>query len=115
MVDPQLPVDTPAHRPWPNDAAMPAQGRQEHQGGDICPAGQSRVLLSPTEEYRLRAATFLEQPQQGPESDGIAMEMQLHSKVTAIFFGLIILLLHYKLSFKCIMLRRNCGNANTHF
>ena len=84
MVDTQLPVETPAHRQTAEllDASRPAQGRQEHQRGDISPTGQSRVPLSPTEEYRLHAATFLEQPQRRPESDGNAVEMQMHSKVT---------------------------------
>ena len=87
MVDTQLPVETPAHRQTAQllDTARPAQGRREHQRGGICQAGQSRVPLSPTEEYRLHAATFLEQPQRRPESDGYAMEMQIHSKVTSDF------------------------------
>ena len=102
MDDAQLPVEAPAHRQLSNDsdiqtaesldAARPAQGRQEHQRGDMCQAGQGRVPLSPTEEYRMRAATFLERPQWRPESDGNAMEIQMHSKVIANFFVLIILL-----------------------
>ena len=90
MVDTQLPVETPpAHRQTAEllDAARPAQGRQEGQTGDISPAGQSRFSPLSTEEHRMHAAMLREQSQHRPESDGNALEMQMHSEVIANFFG----------------------------
>ena len=111
LVNLQLPEGTPAHGQTGEllDAARPAQGRPEHQRGDICPAGQSRFPLSSTEEHRMHAAVLREQPQQRPES-GNAFEMQMHSKVI-VFFAL---WLHHKINFKGGN-GQKCVNANTHF
>ena len=82
------------HKGTISDAARPAQGRQEHQRGEVCQADQTRIPLSPTEEHRVHAA-FQQQLQgnsQGRPGSGNEVEMQMHSKVTLNFLVLLLLL-----------------------
>ena len=97
-----------------SDATRPAQGRQEHQRGEVCQADQSRIPPLPTEEHRVHAA-FPQQLQgnsQGRPESGNEVEMQMHSKVAVNFLVLLLLLCH-KISFNCIILAQTYNNRTT--